>query len=120
MISDQGPDDWESTDHELVFYQDEIDRYGCGECSFAKSVSDQFPGWTIVITMGPWREYDIHYDVYADDELIHLDCYSVAMIEYGPNYPRTQHSVVEHAEDCIREIAQIIKNEGADFDLTES
>ncbi len=103
MISDEATDEWIATNHDHVFYRSEVDKWNRGEYALAKFVADHIPGWTVVITMGPYRGYDIRHEVYADDQLIHLDCYSVGMVAYDSNFPpRTQHPAIEHAESYYR------------------
>jgi hypothetical protein len=120
MITDETTDEWVSTSHDRVFYRSEGDEWKRGEYALAKFLADHIPGWTVVITMGPYRGHDIHYEVHSDG-LIHLDCYSVGMVAYDPGFPpRTQHPVVEHAESIIHDIVQGIKNSDADFDQTDT
>lgn len=120
MITDEATDEWIATSHDRVFYRSKGDKWNRGEYALAKFIADHIPGWTVVITMGPDRRHDIHYEVHSDG-LIHLDCYSVGMVAYDPGFPpRTQHPVVEHAESILQDIAQAIKKSEADFDLTDS
>lgn len=120
MISDEATDELVSTCHDRVFYRSEGDEWKRGEYALARSLADHIPGWTVVITMGPNRRHDIHYEVHSDG-LIHLDCYSVGMVAFGPRFPhRAQHPVVEHAESIIHDIVEGIKNSDADFDQTDS
>jgi hypothetical protein len=120
MIPDEATDEWVSTSHDRVFYRSEGDEWKLGEYALAKFIADQIPGWTVVITMGPFRGHDFHYEVHSDG-LIHLDCYSVGMVAYDPDFPhRTQHPVIEHAESIIHDIIQAIDESDADFDLTDS
>jgi len=120
MIADESTDDWVATGHERVFYRSKGDKWNLGEYVLAKFIADHIPGWTVVITMGSYRGYDIHCEVY-NNGLIHLDCYSVGMVAYDPGFPlRTQHPVIKHAESIIHDIAQAIKKSDADFDLTDS
>jgi hypothetical protein len=120
MISDEVTDDWIATGHDRVFYRSKGDQWNRGEYALAKFIADHIPGWSVVITMGPNRGHDILYAVHSAG-LIHLDCYSVAMVASGSEYPsRTQHPVVENAESILYDIAQGIKDSDADFDLTDS
>jgi hypothetical protein len=121
MISEEDTDEWIATSHDRVFYRSGGDVWHRGEYALAKFVANHIPGWTVIITMGPYRGHDLHYEIHAKDQLIHLDCYSVGMVAYDPSFPpRTQHPVVEHAESLIHDIAQAIKESDADFDLTDS
>jgi len=120
MIADETTDEWIATSHDRVFYRSKGDKWNRGEHALAKFIADHIPGWTVVITMGPYRGHDIHYEVHSAG-VIHLDCYSVGMVACGPGFPqRAQHPVVEHAESIIHDIAQAIKESDADFDLTDS
>jgi hypothetical protein len=120
MIPDEVTDEWIATSHDRVFFRSKDDKWNGGESVLAKFIADHIPGWTVVITMGPHRRHDIHYVVLREG-LIHLDCYSGAMVGYDTGIPpRTQHPVVEHVESIIHDIAQDIKESDADFDLTDS
>ena len=66
MISDEATDEWIATSHDRVFYRSKGDKWNLGEDGLAKFVADQIPGWTVVITMGPYRAHDIHYEVSVD------------------------------------------------------
>jgi len=64
------------TDHPRVF------RYGPafarGELEVATDIADAIDNkWRVVITMGPYRGYNIHYDLKPDSHIVHLDFYSV-------------------------------------------
>ena len=121
MISDDNSDEWIDTDHNRVFYRSEGDMWNRGEYALAKLVANHIPGWTVVITMGPYRGHDFRHEIHAEDHLIHLDCYSAAMMAYDTDPPpRTQHPVVEYAESLIQDVAKLIKDSDADFDSTDS
>jgi len=121
MISDEDTEEWIATSHDRVFYRSEGDVWNRGEHALAKFVANHIPAWTVVITMGPYRRHDIRHEIHTEDQLIHLDCYSVAMMAYdADSQPRTRHPVVEYAESLIQDVAQLINDSDADFDLTDS
>jgi hypothetical protein len=64
------------TDHPRVYYASPaFDR---GELEVATTIADAIDeDWRIVITMGPYRGYNIHYDLKPDARIVHLDFYSV-------------------------------------------
>jgi len=71
--------DWIPTDHPRVFYKEKADKFDRGELEIAKLFADSCEEWTVVITMGPWRGYDIRYELLWDNKIIHLDFYSVRL-----------------------------------------
>lgn len=121
MISDDSTDEWISTDHDRVFYRSKGHRWNRGELALAKFVADQFPGWTVVITMGPYRPHDVSYDIFPDDRLIHLDVYSVGLVQKDPEASiRPGSSIVELAESVVLEIAKLIGDSDAEIDGSDS
>lgn len=111
MIADENPDDWIATTNDRVYYRSKTDQFGRGEHAFAEWLAGYLEGWTIVITMGPYRSHDIRHDVHPDSQLVHLDMYSAGMAAYGPEFPyRRQHPAVEHAEPTLNEIVEVITN----------
>jgi hypothetical protein len=121
MITDEATDEWVSTNHDRVFYRSDGDEWNRGEYALAKFITDHIPGWTVVITMGPYRGHDIRHEVHPDDKLIHLDCYSAGMIRSAPGHSsRTQHPMEEYAESLLDDIAQLIRDSDPDFNLTHS
>jgi len=61
--------------------------------------------------MGPCRGYDVNYALYFENQVIHLDCYSAAMVVWGSDIPhRDQHPVEEHAESLRNDIMTDIKD----------
>ena len=87
MISEEDTDEWIATSHDRIFYRSGGDVWHRGEYALAKFVADHIPGWTVVITMGPYRGHDLHYEIHAEDQLIHLDCYPVGIVAYDPSFP---------------------------------
>ena len=71
--------DWITTDHPRVFYESKGDKYIRGELERAKVVASAFEEWKILITMGPWRGYDVAYRTNRVKKIINLDFYSVRM-----------------------------------------
>lgn len=114
-------EEWVATDHDRVYYKSEADRFGRGEFALAKFVADHIPGWTVLITMGPYRTHDLAYEVRLDEQVINLDCYSAGMAVFGPDISyREEHPAVEHAEALIHDIAKGIKDGGGEFELKET
>jgi len=111
-------DSWVETEHERVFYESENDQFDRGEFQLSKFVADHLPGWEVLITMGPYRAHDIHYEVLPDERIIHIDYYSPGMLLYGEDFPhREEHPAVEHAESLLHDVARGIKESDGDFDL---
>lgn len=81
------------TNHPRVFYATEDDRYRRGELSIASKVADRFPDYTMIITMGPYRGYNVAYRLKLVEKQILLDFYS-------PRLPSNSDVV-----DIIEEIA---------------
>jgi hypothetical protein len=68
---------WVETDHDRVYYANESDQsLWYDPASVGKQLAEAFPNWDIVITCGPYRTYDIGYDIRFDLGAIHIDCYS--------------------------------------------
>ena len=64
------------TDHPRVF------RIGLafarGEMEVATAIADAInDNWRVLITMGPYRSHNIHYDLMPESCIVHLDFYSV-------------------------------------------
>lgn len=119
MIPDETTEDWLATSHDRVFHRSEGDRWKRGEVELGAFLADHIPGWTVVITMGPYRGYDFRHTIHAQEKVIHLDCYSPAMISFGSKVAgRNQHPIAEHAESLLHDIVEGIKHSEADFDLT--
>lgn len=72
------------TRHPRVFYKSKNDVYSRGELAFSEDISKQFPKYTVIITMGPWRVYDVGFEVDYIAKTIALDFYS-------PAYTYTAH-----------------------------
>lgn len=109
-ISNESPSDWIGTEQERVYYRSTADRWDRGEFELATAVAQRFDGWIVVITMGPYRGHDLHYDIYADSQIIHIDCHAPAMALHGSDVPhRPQHPVIEHGTDMIQNIARDIQ-----------
>jgi len=74
--NDQLDGDWYETQYERVFYAQNL-GFVRGEIEDAKEYAERFEDWYIVITCGPFRPYDISYEIRPDHNAIHLDYYSV-------------------------------------------
>jgi len=111
MIPNGNTTDWIATPHDRVYYRSTGDKFRRGEFTFAKWIADHIPEWTVIITAGPYRGYDIRHDIDPDRNLIHLDFYSPGMRIYGPGIEhRPEHPLVEHAESVLTEIVDAITN----------
>ncbi|OYR49585.1 hypothetical protein [Halorubrum sp. Eb13] len=65
-----------ATDHPRVFRNGPA--FSRGELEVANDIADALDDqWRVVITMGPYRGYNIHYDLKPDSHIVHLDFYSV-------------------------------------------
>lgn len=114
------PEEWDSTDHGRVFYHDGSDRFDRGEYELAKFVAEHLPGFDVLLTMGPYRGYDIQFEIHPDERVIHLDVYSAGMAVFGSDVSyRPNHPATEYAEELIHDIAVGIKKSDAEFDLKD-
>ena len=68
---------WICTTHPRVFYRDSGSKFDRGEFGAAVVVADAFPAYVVVISMGPYRFYDVKYSVNKEKRIIALDFYSV-------------------------------------------
>ncbi len=82
LISER-PDDWLDTTHERVYFRTEAASAALRSSAEkvvggAATVAEALPGtWTVIITGGPYRGYDVRYNSDTDTQRIHLDFYSV-------------------------------------------
>lgn len=68
------PDDWVATDHERVYFRpphigrhkNSVDAY----VAAGEKVAGAFPEWTVIITGGPYRGYDVRYFAHAETKRI--------------------------------------------------
>lgn len=68
---------WVETDHPRVYYANQSDKsWWYDPASVGKQLAEAFPNWDIIVTSGPYRPYDIGYDIRYDLGAIHIDCYS--------------------------------------------
>jgi len=65
-----------ATNHPRVFYYEKADKYGRGELNASKKIAEAFPNHKIIITMGPWRGYNLSYEINLTENIIHMDYYS--------------------------------------------
>ena len=64
------------TDHPRVFRAGPA--FARGELEVATDIADAIDDqWRVVITMGPYRAHNIHYDLKPESRIVHLDFYSV-------------------------------------------
>jgi len=80
-LETEAPADWVSTPHEQVYLRDgsptvmmisTIDLIKAGVL-----VAKELPGdWTVIITAGPYRGYEVNYTAHCEARRIHLDFYS--------------------------------------------
>lgn len=64
------------TDHPRVFRA--CPAFARGELEIATDIADAIDDdWRVVITMGPYRGYNVHYDLKPESRIVHLDFYSV-------------------------------------------
>ncbi|WP_336036656.1 hypothetical protein [Halobacterium yunchengense] len=71
-------DNYVPTDHDRVVYEATTDKYGRGELAVAKAVAEAVDDYTVVISMGPYRGYNVHYDTDVENKTIELDFYSAS------------------------------------------
>jgi hypothetical protein len=80
-IEIENPGDWISTAHEKVYFRDESPRRTMVSTpSLIKAgaiVAKALPGeWTVIITAGPYRGYDVRYNADCESQRVYLDFYS--------------------------------------------
>jgi hypothetical protein len=64
------------TDHSRVFRAGPA--FARGELEVATDIANAIHDeWRVVITMGPFRGYNIHYNIEPESRIVHLDFYSV-------------------------------------------
>lgn len=64
-----------ATDHPRVFRDGP--SYARGELEVATDIVDSIDDdWRVVITMGPYRGYNVHYDLKPESRIVHLDFYA--------------------------------------------
>lgn len=80
----EGPEDWESTSRENVYFRNESDTYkspvqrsGGSVKEAACYIGEAYHDWTIVVTRGPYRMHDVKYRADPESKRIHLDYYSI-------------------------------------------
>lgn len=93
--------DWFETDHERVFYTQNI-GFGRGEIEDAKEYTERFEDWYIVITCRPYLSYGIRYEIRPEYDAIHLDYYS----------PRPAVGRVDEIGDYIQKGIQNLREAG--------
>lgn len=82
-LTSETPDDWMDTTHERVYFRTEAASAALRSSAEAvvdgaATVAEALPAtWTVVITGGPYRGYDVRYNSDTDTQRIHLDFYSV-------------------------------------------
>ena len=92
---------WIDTEDPEVKYNSRADKFERGEFEVAKKVSDEFPGWTVLISMGPWRSYDIEFGIHdAFNKVIYLDFYSAGPLTRGWEF--TVDDVVRDLNDWMK------------------
>lgn len=80
-LETETPDDWVETPHEQVYFRDETPKVVLvSTLDLIKAgvlMAKELPGdWTVIITAGPFRGYDVEYSAYYEAKRIHLDFYS--------------------------------------------
>lgn len=61
-------------------------KFDRGEIEIAKFFAKEFPDKTIVVSIGPWRSYDIAGEISEDGKKILLDIYSVRVPSVNDQY----------------------------------
>lgn len=66
-----------ATSHPRVYYMGHS-IYDRGELEIAVAIADHInDDWRVVITMGPYRAYNLQYEILSDSHIVRLDFYSV-------------------------------------------
>ena len=98
-------DDWVTTSHDRVYFRDggvfalpsvESENLLKAGAAVAESVPEE---WSVVVTAGPYRGYDVHYEVHDDKRLIYLDFYSVR-----PGYHHLA-DVIEDIQEALNQLS---------------
>jgi len=86
-----------STEHPRVFRAGPA--FGRGETQVAGDIADAIDDdWRVVITIGPYRPYNIQYNLEPDSNIVHLDFYSVR-----PATGYNRHQVISHIKTGIEQ-----------------
>jgi len=87
----------EPTNHPRVFRASP--SFERGELEVAVDIADAIDDeWRVVITMGPYRSHNIHYDLKTEANIVHLDFYSVRPVG---GYDLTK--VISHIQSGIEQ-----------------
>ena len=96
--SNLGDKEWNETDHPRVYLaQQSLGAFG-SIGNVPAEIAEAFPNWDIVVTVGPYRGYDIAYNVRWDLEAIHIDLYSIRLPS-DDDVARTVRDIHNHLEN---------------------
>lgn len=77
------------------------------EREVGKKIAKRLPAnWTVSVTAGPWRAYDINGDIDRKKKVVNIDMYSVAT----PVNPRYVDELARNAEAKITQGLDIVRN----------
>jgi hypothetical protein len=94
-----------TTDHPRVFRAGP--GFNRGELEIATDIADAIDDdWRIIITMGPHRRHNIHYNCKPESRIVHLDFYSV---QPTTGYSKRQviseiRMGIKQSEDLLEEV----------------
>jgi hypothetical protein len=93
---DLGDKEWNETDYPRVYIAEQSPFGEIG--NVPAQIAEAFPNWDIVVTVGPYRGYDIAYNVRWDLEVIHIDLYSIRLPS-DDDVARTVRDIHNHLEN---------------------
>lgn len=78
-LTTETPEDWVATDHDRVYIRTGSSRLDSDHAvvEAGRKVADEFPPWDVVITIGPYRGYDVQWRSMPKSQSINLDFHSV-------------------------------------------
>jgi hypothetical protein len=91
-----GEKEWEETDHPRVYIAEQSPFGEIGDVP--AQIAEAFPNWDVVVTVGPYRGYDIAYNIRWDLEVIHIDLYSIRLPSKD-DVARTARDIHKHLEN---------------------
>ena len=64
------------TNHPRVYHLGSA--YDRGEIKVATKIANALEkNWRVIVTIGPYRGYDLQYELHSEKDILHLDFYSV-------------------------------------------
>ena len=100
-LETESTEDWVTTQHDQVYFRNEGEFRLYADSrkllKAAAAVAESVPeDWDVVVTAGPYRGYDVSYEVNSESRHIHLDFYSIR-----PGF--------QHLADVIQDIEMAVR-----------